>query len=159
WVARHISVRGQIVVHIALLAISVSVLPVQPSEFWKRLAAGYPIWGVLGILLISVGLPYFLLSTTGPMVQAWYARGKVSFPYRLFAISNLASLGALLAYPVAIEPYFSTSRQMLAWSAGYLLFVILAGAAALASRSPALWTAPAEQSPGIGDRILWIALA
>jgi hypothetical protein len=64
------------------------------------------------VLALTIGLPYFLLSTTSPLLQAWFARRfDHAIPYRLFALSNLASLLALLAYPVMIEPWVSTVTQ------------------------------------------------
>ena len=83
------------------------------------------------------GLPYFLLSTTSPLLQAWFARRfHHAAPYRLFALSNLASLLALLAYPVAIEPWVSTATQSISWSVIYALFALLCGYAAIVERTP-----------------------
>jgi hypothetical protein len=73
---------------------------------WKE-ALCHPTWNVLVVLAAAVGMPYLLLSTTGPLMQAWYARSFASLmPYRLYALSNLASMLALLSYPVLVEPYF-----------------------------------------------------
>ena len=88
----------------------------------------------LGLLALTIGLPYFLLSTTSPLLQAWFARRfHHAIPYRLFALSNLASLLALLAYPVLIEPWVSTLTQSISWSVFYALFALLCGYAAIAS--------------------------
>ena len=126
WLARRFSARGQVAVHVSLLVLSLLILPVKPAIAWKPNIIPNPIAGILILLAGSVGPPYFLLSTTGPLVQSWYARAQVAFPYRLFVVSNIASLAALLAYPVAIEPFFSTRGQLSAWSAGYAVFVLLA---------------------------------
>src|SRR6186713_2368184 len=84
---------------------------------------------------IHIGLPYFLLSSTSPLVQAWFARAYPgSSPYRLFALSNLASMLALLGYPFLFEPNSSGSEQSIGWSAGYALFALLCGSLAWASR-------------------------
>jgi len=124
---RFLPARGQAVCHVFLLLASLATLPISPWRNWHAGAQGDPSLQILWVLLLSVGLPYFLLSTTGPLIQTWYARAeRVAFPYRLFAISNLGSLVALLAYPVAIEPFITTRHQMIAWSALYAAFVLLA---------------------------------
>ncbi len=83
-----------------------------------------------------VGLPYFLLASTSPLIQSWFARTvPTEIPYRLFALSNLGSLIALLSYPVLVEPELSTRLQMISWSLGYAVFVALCCTAALISRA------------------------
>jgi hypothetical protein len=111
----------------------------------------------------TVGLPYFLLATTSPLVQAWYAR-RFHSPYRLFALSNLASLAALLAYPVLVEPLIATRLQALAWSWSYALFAVLCAAAALYTLRSAAATSgePARlergPAPVLAQRIQWVVL-
>src|SRR6266702_1179442 len=91
-------------IHIALLAVAAATLPLAASAAWKPEGGGDPTWRILGLLATSVGLPYFVLSTTGPLVQAWYARAHPgAAPYRLFALSNLGSMLALVSYPLAVE--------------------------------------------------------
>ena len=130
-VVRFLSPRAQILVHVALLAVSLAVLPIVAGADWKPTGEENPSLRILGLLLATVGLPYFLLSSTSPLVQAWYSR-RFDSPYRLFALSNLASLAALLAYPVAIEQWIATRAQAIAWSWGYAAFAIDCGIAALA---------------------------
>jgi Spermidine synthase len=155
WVTRYLSARAQAAAHITLLFVSLAMLPVNPSIRWK---AESPVLWILGLLATTIGLPYFVLSTTGPLMQAWYSRASVSrFPYRLFALSNLGSLLALLAYPLGIEPMLSLRHQLAGWSIGYLVFVLLAGCLALRSRLQLLQEsnlATARSRP-----LLWIALA
>ena len=131
---RRLTARNQVKLHVALLVLSIAVLPIVPGAFWKPAGDENPIWLILGMLAATIGLPYFLLSTTSPLVQVWFAR---RFPghntYRLFALSNLASLIALLGYPFLLEPWVATRMQAWGWSAGYALFVGLAAAAAFAS--------------------------
>lgn len=126
--------RAQVVLHIALVVISLAVLPIVPDAAWKPLGDEDPTWRILGLLLATIGLPYLLLSTTGPLVQAWFAR---SFPdgtvYRLFALSNLASLLALIGYPFIFEPWVETKLQTWIWSGAYCLFALLVIAASLKS--------------------------
>ena len=121
--------------HVALLAASVLVLPIIPAAAWKPLGTEEPVSLILGLLTVTIGLPYFLLATTSPLLQAWFAeRYPERDPYRLFALSNFASLAALVAYPFAIEPWVATRVQALAWSAAYAVFALLcaAGSAAVA---------------------------
>lgn len=161
--ARRVAPRMQARVHIALLLASLAFLPVVAGAQWKPLGDESPAPLILGLLAATIGLPYFLLSTTGPLLQAWAARaGAGARVYRLFSLSNLASLLALLAYPVAIEPHWPLATQAYAWSVGYALFVVLcAWAAWRAARLP---PAPPEVAgdtdrlPRWGTQALWFAL-
>lgn len=118
--------RSQVILHSVLLIVSLISLPIIPNASWKPAGDDDPIWRILGLLTYTIGLPYFLLSTTGPLVQAWFAR---SFPagtvYRLFALSNFASLLALVSYPFVVEPWITTQHQSWGWSAAYVLFVVV----------------------------------
>jgi SAM-dependent methyltransferase len=133
------------------------------------------LWRILGLLTATIGLPYFMLSTTGPLVQSWFAREHADpvtakRVYRFFALSNFGSLVGLLAYPFAIEPWVSTQVQAWGWSAAYALFVLLCAASALRARrteSPAFAVtttdtpvdAAADTPPAPGDYALWLSLA
>ena len=167
--SRRLAPRAQAVVHTVLLAASLAFLPILASESWKPSPDTEPTARILLLLATTIGLPYFLLSTTGPLVQAWFARSYPSATvYRLFALSNLASLVALIAYPPLIEPAVSLQVQSYAWSAVYLAFAALcAGSAWLAAGKP-LVTNPvetvmnpqtAEAVPGAGDYTLWLLLS
>jgi hypothetical protein len=124
--------RGQAWLHIALLAASLAVLPIIPAASWKPAGDEDPTWQILGLLIATIGLPYLLLSTTGPLVQAWFARSfESSKVYRLFALSNFGSLLALIGYPFLVEPWISTRLQSLIWSGAYTLFALLCAASAL----------------------------
>lgn len=125
-IINRLSARMQVVVHGALIFISLFLLPVSPGLRWKPEGGEQPILQILCLLSCSVGLPYFLLSTTSPLVQVWYsASRKVVLPYRLFALSNVASLAGLLAYPFLIEPWISLRFQSISWSALYGTFAVL----------------------------------
>src|SRR3990172_7380099 len=91
--ARKFPARRQVALHIVLLAVSLASLPIIAGADWKPAGDEDPTWRILGLLGVTIGLPYFLLSTTGPLAQAWFAR---TFPagtvYRLFALSNFGSL-------------------------------------------------------------------
>jgi hypothetical protein len=163
---RRLSPKWQAVVHTALLAASLTVLPIIPDPAWKSAALANPTWRILGLLAVTVGLPYFLLSTTSPLVQTWYARTRPgSSPYRLFALSNLASMLGLLTYPAVIEPNLSTAAQARLWSVAYVCFAALCAARAWLSVRAAAPAKGAEEAelaappaPGWGARLLWMAL-
>src|SRR5207302_9001947 len=125
-VTRRLPHKSQAWLHIALIALSCALLPIVPGAQWKPLGSENPSLLILGLLAATIGLPYFLLSTTSPLVQAWFARsfpGKS--PYRLFALSNLASMLALLGYPFLLEPWITTRAQAWTWSVAYVGFVAL----------------------------------
>ena len=126
YTTRKMTPRNQLILHAALLVVSLASLPIIPDASWKPAGDEDPIYRILGLLTLTIGLPYFLLSTTGPLVQAWFARAHASGTvYRLFALSNFASLLALISYPFAVEPWISTRHQSLGWSMGYALFVVV----------------------------------
>jgi hypothetical protein len=170
---RKLKPRAQIMLHIALLIASIAMLPVIPDASWKPTGNEDPGLRILGLLLATIGLPYFLLATTGPLVQAWFAR---TFPlgtvYRLFALSNLASMLALISYPFALETWVATAVQAYTWSAGYALFAILCAASAIYSLGNAgtpeavnpVITAIKDDAddapaPSRFDLVLWLALS
>ena len=160
---RYLPARPQLIVHLALLALSLAVLPIVADIAWKPAGNEDPSFRILGLLAATVGLPYFLLSTTSPLVQAWYAR-RVDSPYRLFALSNLASLAALLSYPVLFEPLITTKIQALFWSGGYAVFGVLCAAAAIYSlggvvgaRAAAVRLDPGP-APRFATRLQWVVL-
>ena len=115
---RKVSPRRQAVVHTALLLLSLAVLPIVPSEALKPVDGSDPTLRILGLLALTIGLPYLMLSTTGPLVQAWFARRfQGERVYRLYALSNVASMSALIAYPPLIEPLTNARVQSWGWSA------------------------------------------
>ena len=100
--------------------------PVTPDAAWKPAVGGVPALQVLGVLAVSVGLPYFLLSTSSSLLQAWYSRLRGGgSPYGFYVLSNAASLLALLSYPVVVEPALSLRQQALVWALGFGLYLIL----------------------------------
>ena len=134
FVVRRLRARAQIKLHTLLLLASVAVLPIIPGAHWKPTGSESPSWLILGLLAATIGLPYFLLSTTSPLVQVWYARARPgASPYRLFALSNLASMLALVGYPFLFEPWAPTRTQAWGWSVSYVLFVGLCAAAGWSS--------------------------
>jgi SAM-dependent methyltransferase len=170
WTTRLLAPRRQALLHIGLLALSLLMIPIIPGAQWKPgEEAGEPTLMILGLLVATIGLPYFLLSTTSPLVQAWFWQSfRHAVPYRLFALSNLASLLALLSYPVLVEPFLPLVAQSWVWSTAYIVFVLLCGATAFVSTrgaaAPAAVPAPqaggaGDPAPAMGERLLWIALS
>ncbi len=169
WTARYLSPRRQAWLHVILLGASLLLLPIIPDVDWKPGGEGDagPTFLILGLLGTTIGLQYFLLSTTSPLVQAWFwQRFRHAVPYRLFALSNFASLLALLSYPVLIEPFFPLAVQSISWSVAYGAFALLCAATALTSARHAI-QAPVkaadaggdQPAPRMADRLLWIVLA
>jgi spermidine synthase len=158
WLVKRLTPRQQSLVHLSLLGVSLLWLPLGPAVSLKPVGVEEPIGRILLVLGATVGLPYFLLSTTGPLIQAWSAR-TVALPYRLYALSNLASLLALVAYPFAIEPAISLRTQSVVWSVLYLAWVSMAGWLAWQTRASAAPEPSEELAPGWLDQVTWAALA
>src|SRR5215510_603261 len=116
--AERVAPIWQVRIHIALLVASLVMLPIIPSEFWKPEGSENPLLMILGLLTSTIGLPFFLLSATNPLVQSWLARSQDRAPYRLFALSNFGSMLALLSYPVVVEPFLPLHVQTWTWSVG-----------------------------------------
>lgn len=163
WVTRYLSPSRQSLVHGGLLLVSLLLIPISPSLDWKPLGAENPTLRILGLLTVSIGLPYFVLSTTGPLLQAWFARERSGqVPYRLFALSNFGSMLALLAYPVAVEPIFPTQWQSWLWSGLYACFVVACALLAWRGRKGTLIAPQAHNdgpAPRWTNKLLWAALA
>jgi spermidine synthase len=120
--------RRQAAVHLALVVIALALLPIRPGDYWRPHDASYPTWQILLLLTGTVGLPYFALSATSPLVQAWFSGvWPDRSPYRLYALSNAGSLVALLSYPFLFEPAFDLRTQSLLWSGLFLLYAVLCG--------------------------------
>ena len=125
--------RKQVAVHLAMVGASVAWLvvtamawdsPLKPGSAWKPPDSSNPIGRILLVLSASVGLPYFVLSASGPLLQAWTdAQPAGKSVYRLYALSNLGSLLALVGYPVLFEPSFAVRDQAYLWTVGYAGFV------------------------------------
>jgi SAM-dependent methyltransferase len=165
WSIRVLRPGPQVIVHTVLLLASLASLPIIASADWKPSGDEFPVLRILGLLFATVGLPYFMLTTTGPLIQAWYARTTDS-PYRLFALSNLASLLGLLSYPFVLEPMSSTRQQAIGWSVGHVAFVVLCILTAFyalrhARAGGGITQTPmtVERPPAWGRRLTWVALA
>ena len=157
---RNFRPQVQASVHAGLVGASLAFLPALPPSSLKPSGAAEPTLRVLLLLTVTIGVPYFVLSSTSPLLQAWHSRFSAA-PYRLYALSNAGSMLALLSYPVVVEPRISNHHQAVMWSVGYAMVAVLAGIAAFAGR-------PAEASPESEDsapaprwqvKLLWVALA
>ncbi|QJR15196.1 spermidine synthase [Usitatibacter palustris] len=168
WITTRIKSPRQNQLHIVLLVASLVFLPIVPDVAWKPGGEDNPVVRILMLLFTTIGLPYFLLSSTSPLLQAWFARGHPgASPYRLFALSNFASMLALLGYPLLFEPAFELPGQSTYWSVGYAAFVVVCGVLAWRSRTlPPLTVeggqvaATAEEvRPGAKQIALWLTLS
>ncbi len=158
----------QILVHLGVILVSFLALPVSLPENVAPPTESNPTLWLIGILSLSIGLPFFVVSTTAPLIQKWFANvghHTSDDPYYLYAASNSGSLIALLSYPFLIEPNIGLSSQKSDWSFGFaFLCVLIAGCAF------ALWKAQqakeTAEEPSFGDEELswaaklhWLALA
>jgi hypothetical protein len=157
--------RTQGAIHAALLAASMLALPILPKNSWKPSGFGDPSLHILLLLAVTVGLPYFLLSSTSPLLQAWYAHSREgASPYRFYALSNVGSMLALLSYPILVEPRFSSTVQARDWSLGYAGVAVLCTAIGFFPRRGNIHGAeydPAGDAvppPDRATQALWVAL-
>ncbi|HKJ39977.1 MAG TPA: fused MFS/spermidine synthase [Anaerolineales bacterium] len=167
--------KKQTAIHISLIAMSALVMiclsfvwtsPITPDAAWKPEDVGAPIFDIFKLLVVSVGLPYFILASNGPLMQAWFSRIYVDKSYaRLYAISNVGSLLGLLAYPVLVEPNLSLRSQGWMWSIGFMLFGLLAVWVAIQNGRAAPLSSDKSDSvrttkrPAPALLALWIALS
>lgn len=156
--------RSQTFIHVGLLALSFLSLPILPSAWWKPQGVEDPLLRILGLLAATVGLPYFLLASTSPLLQSWYSRSNGgAMPYRFFALSNAGSMLGLLTYPIFVEPYMTSGQQAWMWSISYAVFVLVCVSAAWMARdthAPVAATASAPAAPPTwSDRFVWMGLA
>ena len=154
-------------IHLILLIAALAAIPIIPDKAWVPDSDGDPTLRIVALLAVTVGGPYLLLSTTGPLVQQWFARAHPGRnPYVLYALSNAGSLIGLLAYPLVVERFVGLRGQAWIWSGGYVVFAVLCGVLAWRSRSaPPLEAVegtassdPGAQSVGATNVVLWAAL-
>ena len=175
WLIGHVKAKRQPIVHITLIASAMLLLllfsfiwksPITPDPAWKPNNVSSPILDIFKLLIVSVGLPYFILATNGPLMQAWFSHLFPQQSYtRLYALSNVGSLLGLLAYPILIEPILSLRAQGWMWSLGFALFGLLAGWIALRSgrvttpSQPKVDPALAAGQPPFALISLWVILS
>jgi hypothetical protein len=115
-------------VHVGLVLVSLTSLPINPAMYWKPSAGAAPWAYLLGMLITSAGLPFVVLAATAPLVQSWLVRStnsRIRSVYRLYAVSNLGALLALAAYPLLVEPMLTLRQQSASWSVAYVVFALL----------------------------------
>ena len=160
----HLPRKWQFIIHGVLVIAAAAMLPIAPSASWKPTGNEDPTGRILLLLIASVGLPYFVLSSTSPLVQVWFSRavpgGK---PWRLYALSNIGSLTALITYPFIFEPRWDVQEQTVRWSLGFVAFALLClGSLWRDSKShhdeEAHAAAKAASTPAIWQRSLWVLL-
>ncbi len=156
--------RAQAVLHSVLLAVALALLPIAPDEMWKPAGTDEPISRILLVLTATVGLPYLLLASTSPLLQAWFARARPGVdPYRLFAVSNLASLLALIGYPLLVEPFLGNREQVIWWSLLFSVFAVICAALSWSVSAGKLREEIKETEhgppPRRADYLLWLALS
>jgi protein-L-isoaspartate O-methyltransferase len=157
--------RRQVITHLCLLALAVALLPITPGDQWKPADGSHAAGHILLLLLACLGLPYLVLSATGPLLQAWFSKANPGVsPYRLYALSNVGSLLALLVYPFVLEPQLARQAQANWWSVGLALYALLAGwcgykvwHSADADRTAAV-TEDGAEAPTLTRKLLWFAL-
>jgi hypothetical protein len=141
--SRWLKARSQAALHLGLLAAALVVLPIIPGNSWKPHGGGNPTLQILALLTVTLGLPYFVLSSTGPLLQHWFSRTNPGrSPYRLYALSNIGSLLALVTYPVYFETHFTRKAQAGLWGWGLVLYVLGCGFCALR-----VWKAGQPEKP------------
>lgn len=164
WLHAQVGPRRQPLLHTVVLAASLAALPILPNPALKA-ASGAPSLRILAMLGLTVGLPYFMLSSTSPLLQAWYARANRGTPYRLFALSNLASMLGLVSYPFLVEPNLTVHGQAIIWSVAYVCFAVLCAVTAWAGHNreatavPVIDSAAGDGAPGLSLQLLWLGLA
>ncbi len=163
---RRLTPSRQWLLHTVLLVLALWFLPIQPADQWKPIDGTMPTYRILVLLLACVGLPFFLLSTTGPLIQAWQSQSHPDrSPFRLFALSNAASLLALVSYPFVFERFLTLENQSWVWSLSFVLFALLAISSGWQYKSKAAPTRRFEQyvaddknKPTALRIFLWLAL-
>jgi len=168
-----LGVRRQAMVHLAVLLLPLAVLPIAIPAGWSPPTAGNPSLWLLALMAVAVGLPFFALSATSPLIQKWFATSghrQAADPYFLYAASNIGSMAALLSYPFLVEPHLHLARQSRLWMWGYwLVAALIAGCAACLWRPAATRAAPdavraaaippAAEALTVRRRLHWVALA
>jgi spermidine synthase len=159
--------KVQAVVHASLLLAALVFLPITPAESWKPTGSEDPSGRILMLLMMTVGLPYFVLSSTSPLVQVWFTRGAAGAnPWRLYALSNIGSLVALLSFPFFFEPRWDVVWLSKAWSGLFVVGMLLCLLAlwmdfqrsSTVQDAHASAESAADDHPGFGRRILWMLL-
>ena len=165
---RYLDLRRQAVIHLALLLVALSQLPIEPMAAFESIANTDPTLQIIVLLAGTIGIPFFVLSATAPLIQSWVSRtGVVRNPYWLYSLSNAASLLALLSYPFVVEPLLTRQAQLLIWSIVFGIFLVFCAYCAFWSgfRAAVTQSLPGEEprtevaeAPGLSLWVFWLAL-
>jgi len=160
FIINHFKFKTQKYIHLALILLTFLTLPIIPSIALKPIDSTFPVLKIILLLALTVGLPYFVLSTTGPLLQAWYVRKyPQKNPYILYVLSNAGSLLALITFPFIFEPLFDSVHQAWLWSGAFVVFGLGVGILVW-SRFKSLPAAIVKSEPiqkvGVKKTILWI---
>lgn len=154
--------RRQAAIHFSLILASLVFLPITPTDAMKPEATADPAWGIVLLLLKTIGLPFIVISASGPLIQHWFfSASKGASPYRLYAVSNLGSLLGLLSYPFLFEPLLGLRQQTQLWSGAYVVYGICATLCAwgFIQNQPQVEAKTEDTSPApaptFQNRVLW----
>src|SRR3989440_4201643 len=166
---RFASTRSSVIIHLAVLLIACFALPIHLANGWGQPPSRGEAFWLLGLFAASIGLPFFALAANGPLMQAWFMRTdhpSARDPYFLFAASNVGSFLALIAYPIAVEPFLRLGEQTWLWTVGFYVLILLIAACGVlllrsANLSPAAATADSEETAPLTwrDRLTFVVLA
>jgi SAM-dependent methyltransferase len=164
--SRCLKPRTQAIVHLILIAASLALLPITPDDSWKPQDSGNPTLQILVLLAACLGLPYFVLSATSPLMQHWFSRTHPgASPYRLYALSNVGSLLALASYPFLFETHFTRKAQAGLWAWGLVVYAVCSGICATRLWKKKRWEENcfssdlnAQDAPRLSQKLLWLLL-
>jgi hypothetical protein len=169
--ATRLTTRTAMLVHVTVMAAALLVMPIAiPAGWGSPPETGQAIW-LLGLFVVSVGLPFFAVAANGPLLQAWFSRSghpSAADPYFLYGASNLGSFASLILFAALIEPFSTVPDQSKAWMMGFVVLgagiavcALLAGNAPAASQARTDTARPAELQATIGAATIakWVALA
>ena len=167
FISQRFHLRNQAFFHITLVLAAALFLPFAISDrMVSSLPTEGPTFWLLGVLLVTVGFPFFVLSATAPLLQRWFSHSShtsAKDPYFLYAVSNAGSMLSLLAFPFLLEPRLDLKRQSLYWAVGYLILAALIGCCAVIVKEKSHETERSELEEAekltYKRRFRWIALA
>jgi spermidine synthase len=162
-----LGLRRHALLHLALVLIAAALLPISLPASWAPPTDNSPVPALLMLLALSVGLPAFVISSHGPLLQHWFARSRAGAgrdPYGLYVASNVGSMAALIGYPFLVEPLFTLPAQTRLWSVGFFALAgLLAACACTLPRggTDAGQATAQPHSPAVpwSTRLQWIAAA
>ncbi len=163
-IVRRVPLGVGALIHLGTLAAAAAMLPIAlASSLGSPPTDNIAFW-LIGLFVLSIGLPFAALATTAPLLQSWFAasgHSRAGNPYVLYAASNLGSFAGLFAYPTLIEPLLPLHSQARIWSAGFAAFILLISTAGLviARRATPLPTVAAAARIPAPDKLRWVALA